>query len=102
MPLRRPQAPFCVHPKTGKVCVPLDPAAADDFDPDGREVPTVAELVAELAEAAKQRQQQQQAGADADGGADQGPGKVRGAEGTGQCHRTPVSVPMPCDPYPTG
>lgn len=74
------KAPFCVHPKTGKVCVPLDPAAADDFDPDGREVPTVAELVAELAEGAKQqRQQQQHAGADADAGADQGTGKAGGS-----------------------
>lgn len=93
-PTPRPQAPFCVHPKTGKVCVPLDPAAADDFDPDGREVPTVAELVAELAEGAKQqRQQQQHAGADADAGADQGTGKVRGAEATERCHHVPVSAP---------
>ena len=28
------QAPFCVHPKTGKVCVPLDVAEVWDFDPD--------------------------------------------------------------------
>ena len=27
------KAPFCVHPKTGRVCVPIDPAFADDFDP---------------------------------------------------------------------
>ena len=27
------KAPFCVHPKTGKVCVPIDPAAAWEFDP---------------------------------------------------------------------
>ena len=27
------KAPFCVHPKTGRVCVPIDPALADDFDP---------------------------------------------------------------------
>ena len=39
------KAPFCVHPKTGKVCVPFDPAAAADFDPDG--VPTVAQLLEE-------------------------------------------------------
>jgi hypothetical protein len=51
------QAPFCVHPKTGKVCVPINPAAAWEFDPD--EVPTVQQLVKELAE------QQQAAGADA-------------------------------------
>ncbi|KAI7838794.1 hypothetical protein COHA_007409 [Chlorella ohadii] len=28
------KAPFCVHPKTGKVCVPIDPDAAWEFDPD--------------------------------------------------------------------
>lgn len=43
------QAPFCVHPKTGKVCVPIDPEAAWDFDPE-EGVPTVQQLVKELAE----------------------------------------------------
>ena len=35
LPARSPsrQAPFCVHPKTGKVCVPIDPDAAWEFDP---------------------------------------------------------------------
>jgi len=27
------KAPFCVHPKTGRICVPIDPTKADDFDP---------------------------------------------------------------------
>lgn len=27
------KAPFCVHPKTGKVCVPFNPSAAAKFDP---------------------------------------------------------------------
>jgi len=27
------KAPFCVHPKTGRVCIPIDPSLADDFDP---------------------------------------------------------------------
>lgn len=48
------QAPFCVHPKTGKVCVPIDPAAAWDFDLD--QVPTVQQLVTDM------QQQQQQDG----------------------------------------
>lgn len=55
MPLMSMQAPFCVHPKTGKVCVPIDPEAAWDFDPD--DVPTVQQLVQEINE------QQQDAGA---------------------------------------
>ncbi|KAF8067167.1 Prim1 [Scenedesmus sp. PABB004] len=49
------KAPFCVHPKTGKVCVPIDPAAAWEFDPDA--VPTVRELVAALDTAGPAAQQ---------------------------------------------
>ncbi|KGG50906.1 DNA primase [Mitosporidium daphniae] len=33
------KAPFCVHPDTGKICVPIDPALIDKFDPDM--VPTI-------------------------------------------------------------
>lgn len=40
------KAPFCVHPKTGRVCVPIAPAQAAEFDPEA--VPTVAELLAQL------------------------------------------------------
>ena len=32
------KGPFCVHPKTGRVCVPINPALADDFDPMVRNV----------------------------------------------------------------
>ncbi|KAH8087166.1 prim-pol domain-containing protein [Cristinia sonorae] len=40
------KAPFCVHPKTGRVCVPVDPATVDQFDPE--KVPTVLQLLDEL------------------------------------------------------
>src|SRR6267154_2591036 len=40
------KAPFCVHPKTGRVCVPVDPNRVDDFDPNA--VPTVMQLLQEL------------------------------------------------------
>jgi DNA primase small subunit len=40
------KAPFCVHPKTGRICVPLDPASIDAFDPEL--VPTVGQLLQEL------------------------------------------------------
>nr|BAC76768.1 DNA primase catalytic subunit [Coprinopsis cinerea] len=42
------KAPFCVHPKTGRVCVPVDPAKIDEFDPE--KVPTVGQLLTELDE----------------------------------------------------
>lgn len=40
------KAPFCVHPKTGRVCVPINPEECDSFDP--TTVPTVADLMEEL------------------------------------------------------
>ncbi len=39
------KAPFCVHPKTGRVCVPMDPTKCEQFDP--MAVPTVAQLLNE-------------------------------------------------------
>lgn len=33
------KAPFCVHPDTGKICVPLDPSLIHEFDPET--VPTI-------------------------------------------------------------
>jgi len=40
------KSPFVVHPKTGRVCVPIDPANLDKFDP--AKVPTVGLLAEEL------------------------------------------------------
>ncbi|CAL9072815.1 unnamed protein product, partial [Musa textilis] len=40
------KAPFCVHPKTGRVCVPIDPNNCDNFDP--TTVPTLSQLLEEL------------------------------------------------------
>lgn len=40
------KSPFCVHPGTGRVCVPIDPRKVDDFDP--LEVPTVTELLQQV------------------------------------------------------
>ncbi|KAF5730077.1 DNA primase isoform 1 [Tripterygium wilfordii] len=40
------KAPFCVHPKTGHVCVPIDPNHCDEFDPTS--VPTLSQLLEEL------------------------------------------------------
>ncbi|KAI8808392.1 hypothetical protein BJ742DRAFT_747943 [Cladochytrium replicatum] len=38
--------PFCVHPGTGRVCVPIDPKTCEQFDP--LNVPTVVSLIDEL------------------------------------------------------
>ena len=40
------KSPFCVHPKTGRVCIPIDPATADDFNPFS--VPTVRTLCEQI------------------------------------------------------
>ena len=40
------KSPFVVHPKTGRVCVPIDISKVDTFDPFG--VPTVTELLSEV------------------------------------------------------
>ena len=40
------QAPFCVHPKTGKVCIPIDPQRSSNFDPDA--VPKLEAISQEL------------------------------------------------------
>jgi DNA primase small subunit len=41
------KAPFCVHPKTGRVCVPFAAQAADDFRP-GQDAPQMTALLAEI------------------------------------------------------
>lgn len=40
------KSPFCIHPKTGRVCVPIDPREADSFDP--FTVPTLRVLCEEV------------------------------------------------------
>ena len=42
------KSPFCVHPKTGRVCVPIEPHVVESFDPFA--VPTLRDLMKELDE----------------------------------------------------
>jgi DNA primase small subunit len=48
------KAPFVVHPKTGRVCVPIDPEKADAFNP--AEVPTIGRLIEDLTRSNDPRQ----------------------------------------------
>jgi len=45
------KSPFCIHPKTGRVCIPFNPDKVDDFRPEN--VPTVNQLVDELDKSSK-------------------------------------------------
>ena len=47
------KSPFCVHPKTGRVCVPIDPKNCDSFNP--FKVPTLQQLIQELDEIVKNK-----------------------------------------------
>ncbi|KAJ0568416.1 putative DNA primase, small subunit [Helianthus annuus] len=40
------KSPFCVHPKTGRVCIPINPNLCDEFDPTN--VPTLSKLLREI------------------------------------------------------
>lgn len=40
------KSPFCVHPKTGRVCVPFEASKCEDFDP--FKVPTLGSLAEEM------------------------------------------------------
>ena len=40
------KAPFCVHPKTGRICIPIDPNKCDELDPSA--VPTLSKLIGDL------------------------------------------------------
>ncbi|KAJ5520218.1 DNA primase small subunit eukaryotic/archaeal [Penicillium fimorum] len=42
------KSPFVIHPGTGRICVPIDPRNAENFDP--LTVPTVMDLLAEIDE----------------------------------------------------
>jgi len=66
------KSPFCIHPKTGRVCVPIEVSKVDDFDPFA--VPTLPQLMRELDEYEKQSGGggSSSDGDEADGGDDDG------------------------------
>lgn len=42
------KSPFCIHPKTGNVCVPFDPAQVEVFDVN--QCPTLNQVIKEMGE----------------------------------------------------
>lgn len=40
------KSPWCIHPKTGKICVPIDPKRPDAFNCE--QVPTLTSVIQEL------------------------------------------------------
>ncbi len=46
------KSPFCIHPKTGKVCTIIDPKQCDTFDPSKQ--PTLISLIEEYNKAGKE------------------------------------------------
>lgn len=40
------KSPFCVHPKTGKICVPFDPEKVENFDVN--RVPKLTEVIYDI------------------------------------------------------
>jgi len=40
------KSPFCVHPKTGRVCIPIDPSKVDQFSPES--APIISDVIDDL------------------------------------------------------
>ncbi|XP_076160106.1 DNA primase small subunit [Ptiloglossa arizonensis] len=53
------KSPFCVHPKTGKICIPFTANTVDKFQPD--KVPTITTLIEEVNEYELKDKAEQQA-----------------------------------------
>jgi len=52
------KSPWCIHPKTGKICVPIDPKNPDAFDCEN--VPTLTQVIREIGSLpANQRQNEE-------------------------------------------
>ncbi|RKP23174.1 hypothetical protein SYNPS1DRAFT_31118 [Syncephalis pseudoplumigaleata] len=54
------KSPFCIHPKTGRVCVPIDAATCEQFNP--LKVPVIEDLINEIN--AFDKQAESEAGSD--------------------------------------
>ena len=50
------KSPFCVHPKTGNICVPFDPNNVQNFKL--AEVPTLTKVINELGQVQKEKKEE--------------------------------------------
>uniref|UniRef100_A0A7S4JP89 DNA primase small subunit n=1 Tax=Paramoeba aestuarina TaxID=180227 RepID=A0A7S4JP89_9EUKA len=50
------KSPFCAHPKTGKICVPIDPMNCEKFSP--KKVPTLSDLVEDIDRLGREREKE--------------------------------------------
>ena len=56
------KSPFCVHPKTGNICVPFDPNNVQNFKL--AEVPTLTNVINELGQVQREKREDQQMNGD--------------------------------------
>lgn len=69
------KAPFCVHPKTGKISVPFNPKLVDNFDPG--HVPSLHGLIEEINAYDKKTMEQEQHLMDSDAGMTPSKSKIK-------------------------
>ncbi|XP_057653931.1 DNA primase small subunit [Diorhabda carinulata] len=69
------KAPFCVHPKTGKISVPFNPKLVDNFDPG--HVPTLHGLIDEINAYDRKTMEQEQHLVDSDAGRTPSKSKIK-------------------------
>ncbi|XP_050513352.1 DNA primase small subunit [Diabrotica virgifera virgifera] len=82
------KAPFCVHPKTGKISVPFNPKGIDNFDPGN--VPTLHGLIDEINAYDKKTIEQEQNLMEVDGSKTPSKSKIKDYKKTSLLHSVAI------------